>query len=174
MLSAIILAFDTPLVAPERAGAVRRDAIVRTLASLVEACVAGLIADALVVGPPDAGLGAIADEAGCALIEAADARSGLASALPAARCADVFVLLAGHALERGFIDEVGDLRAFGDRRARVLRAAPSSFLTRLAPRLAQPVGLIARKEDCRIAGDVAAMARRLRASDLSTRARRAV
>ncbi len=176
MLSAIILAFDTPpSAAPERAEAAKREAIVRTLASLIEACVAGVVADAVLVGPPDSGLGAIADEAGCGLIEAVDARSGLARALPGIRYPDVFVLLAGHALERGFVDEVRDLRAFGDRdRALVLRTAPNSLLTRLAPWLAEPVGLIARREDLGSAGNIAALARRLRAGELQTRARRAI
>lgn len=176
MLSAIILAFDTPpSAAPERAEAAKREAIVRTLASLIDACVAGVVADAILVGPPDSGLGAIADEAGCGLIEAVDARSGLARALPGIRYSDVFVLTAGHAPESGFVDEVRDARAFGDRnRALVLRAAPHSLLTRLAPWLAEPVGLIARREDFGSAGNVAALARRLRAGELATRARRAI
>jgi hypothetical protein len=174
MLSAIILAFDpAPQAALERADAGRREAIVRTLTSLVDACVAGLVADAVLIGPPDSGLGAIADEAGCGLIEAVDARSGLTRALPGLRHPDVLVLTAGHALERGFVDEVRDQLSFG-KRALVLRAAPSSFLTRLAPWLAEPVGLIARREDFGAAGNVAALARRLRADELTTRARRAI
>jgi hypothetical protein len=176
MLSAIILAFDpAPQAALERADAGRREAIVRTLTSLVDACVAGLVADAVLIGPPDSGLGAIADEAGCGLIEAVDARSGLTRALPGLRHPDVLVLTAGHALERGFVDEARDLLSLGAReRAFVLRAAPSSLLTRLAPWLAEPVGLIARREDFGAAGNVAALARRLRAGELRTRARRAI
>ncbi|MBI1869327.1 MAG: transposase [Methylocystis sp.] len=167
MLSAVVLAFDPPVVGPLRV------AVARSLASLVEACVEGLVADAILAGPPNLGLEKIADEAGCALIEAADARTALAGALQRARQAHVFVLAAGAAPERGFLDEVRDVLTCGDgARARVLRAAPDSLLTRLAPRLAKPVGLIARKEDCRIAGDIAALARSLRARDLSTTARR--
>jgi hypothetical protein len=139
MLSAIILAFDpAPQAALERADAGRREAIVRTLTSLVDACVAGLVADAVLIGPPDSGLGAIADEAGCGLIEAVDARSGLTRALPGLRHPDVLVL------------------------------------TRLALWLAEPVGLIARREDFGAAGNVATLARRLRAGELRTRARRAI
>lgn len=181
MLTAIVLAFHPPNSRP--AGAARGDGVVRSLASLVEACVQGLVADAILVGPPHMGLRRIADEAGCVLVEADDAREGLATALQAARHAHVFLLEAGHAVERGFIDEVGDLLvgdllagdllAYGGA-ARVLRAGPDSLLTRLAPKLARPVGLIAGKQALLAAGlgDVAALARKLRAGELSARARR--
>lgn len=176
MLSAVILAFDMP---PATGGrdqeSAEREAIVRTLASLVEACVAGLVADAMLVGPPDSGLGVIAEEAGCGLVEAVDARSGLARALPALRYSDVLALRAGHAPERGFIEEMRDAFAYGGQgRALVLRAAPHSLLTRIAPRLCEPVGLIARRDSFGAAGDLATLARRLRAAELSTRARRAI
>lgn len=176
MLSAVILAFDPPVSAAlERSGDAMREAIVRTLASLIDACVTGLIADAVLVGPPDSGLGAIADEAGCGLVEAVDARSGLARALPGVRYPDVFVFVAGHALERGFVEEVRDLRAFGERdRALVLRAAPHSLMTRIAPWLAEPVGLVAPRAALGAAGDLATLARRLRACELRTHARRAI
>jgi hypothetical protein len=176
MLSAIILAFEIPPSRTPRATEeAKREAIARTLGSLVESCVAGVLADAVLVGPPDSGLGAIAEEAGCGLVEAVDARSGLARALPGLRYPHVFVLRAGHAPERGFVDEMRDILAFGERdRARVLRAAPHSLLTRLAPGLAEPVGLLARRQDFGAAGDVAALAKRLRAAELTTRARRTI
>ena len=168
MLSAVILAFDTPPATPRRGReSAEREAIVRTLASLIDACVAGLVADAVLVGPPNSGLEIIAEEAGCGLVEAVDARSGLARALPAMRYPDVLVLRAGHAPERGFVDELRDALAYGERdRAMVLRAAPHSLLTRLAPQLAEPVGLVARREDFGAAGDLATLAKKLRAQPL--------
>jgi hypothetical protein len=174
MLSAIMLAFDTPQAAPERANALRRESVLRSLHALIEACVAGVIGDAVLTGPPEPVLRKIADEAGCALIEAEDARKGLRSALAIARRADILVMTAGYAVEPGFADEIRDLFAFGERGPRVLRAAPDSLLTRLAPGLAKPVGLIARKEDLRGGEGIARLARRLRARDLAARARRAV
>ena len=174
MLSVVLLAFDSPRTVPAPA-ALRRARIVRSLASLVEACVKGLVADAVLAGPLGAGLGAVADEAGCVLIEAADRGAGLALGLRAARHADIFLLRAGYAVERGFVDEARDALAFGGLdRARVLRAAPESFVTRLAPNFAEPVGLLARKAALlgAGAGDVASLARRLRAAELATRARR--
>jgi hypothetical protein len=174
MLSAIVLAFDRPGAAPSDAAA-RRERTVRSLASLVDACVQGLIGDAIVVGPPQFGLDKIADEAGSALVEALDARAGLAEALRAARYPHVFVLAAGHAVERSFVEEVSDLLAYGDlARAHLLRAAPDSFVTRLGPGFAKPVGIVAIKSaavDAR-AADIASLAKKLRAVDLSSRARR--
>jgi len=176
MLSAILLAYETPSSGARRAGAPPpRDAISRSLVSLIDACVRGLVADAALVGPPRTGLGSIADEAGCALVEAEREAEGLAEALALARRAEVFLLAAGHAVERGFVDEIEDHFAYGERgRARILRAAPDSLVTRLAPALARPVGLIAPKQAILDAGDRAlpSLARRLRGADLVTRARR--
>ncbi|MBY6239723.1 transposase [Methylosinus sp. Sm6] len=175
MLSAVILAFDASRAAAGAREGAQREAIARTLASLVEACVAGLVADAVLAGPPDSGLGVLAEEAGCGLVEAVDARSGLARALAGVRYPDVLVLRAGHAPERGFVDELRDAHEYGERtRAHVLRAAPHSLLTRLAPRLSEPVGLIAPRAAFGAAGDLAVLAKKLRAAELTTRARRTI
>ncbi len=169
MLTAILLAYDAP------AQPLRRDAVARSLASLVEACVQGLVADAVLVGAPGRGLERVADEAGCALVEAPGKEEGLARALDLARHEEALLLLAGHAVERGFVDEVNDAFAYGaGGRSLVLRAAPTSFLTRLAPSLAEPVGIIARKTALRSAasGDLKVLARRLRGAELKSSARR--
>lgn len=169
MLTAVLLAYDEPR-------SLRRDAIARSLASLVEACVQGLVADAVLAGAPGRGLETVADEAGCALVETPGADEGLARALEIARRDEILLLLAGNAVEKGFIEEVDDALAYGERNgALVLRAAPSSFLTRLAPHWAEPVGLIAPKKALREAGgaDLRRLAKRLRCSELASSARRA-
>lgn len=169
MLTAILLAYDAP------GRPMRRDAVSRSLGSLVDACVQGIVADAVLAGPPDRGLGAISDDAGCALVEQLSAAQGLQEALAHARHGDVLLLLAGYAPERGFVDEVHDAFAHGDRsHTLVLRESPQSFVARLAPVLAHPVGLIARKSalvDAR-ANDFASLVKKIGGSDLSTRARR--
>lgn len=169
MLTAILLAYDAP------ARPLRRDAVTRSLASLVDACVQGLVADAVLVGAPGGGLERIADEAGCTLIETTNREEGLKEALDVARQEAALLLLAGNAIERGFIDEVDDAFAYSEgERAFVLRAAPTSLVTRLAPRFAEPVGLIARKSALRAAGsaDLGKLAKKLRCVDLKSSARR--
>lgn len=169
MLTAILLAYDA------HAQPLRRDAVTRSLASLVEACVEGLVADAVLAGAPGRGLDKVADEAGCELVEAEQMSEGLAQALAAARRERILLLNAGYAVERGFIDEVNDAFAYGGGdRSYVLRAAPSSLVTRLVPRFAPPAGIIARKSALRVeaTADLSRLARRLRCSELSSSARR--
>lgn len=168
MLSAILIAFDSPK-AP-----LRREAVARSLGSLIDSCLLGLIADAIILAEPAREMEGVADEAGCALIEAPRA-DGVARALKAARRDHVLLLLAGFAVERGFAEEAQDIFAYGDRsRARTLRIAPDSLMTRLAPGLARPVGLIATKSALAAANsaDFRRLARKLRGADLTSRARR--
>ncbi|MGD9543659.1 MAG: transposase [Methylocystis sp.] len=165
----MLIASDSP-EAP-----LRRETVARSLGSLVESCVQGVVADALIISAPGRGLDGIADEAGCALIETPHAADGVAQALKMARRDHAFLLLAGFVVERGFAEETHDFFAYGDRsRARTLRLAPESLVTRIAPRLAQPVGLIAPKSALAAAegADFARFVRKLRARDLTTRARR--
>ncbi len=169
MLSVILLAYDVD------GGSLRQESVVRSLTSLVEGTVQGLIADAVLAGPSRMGLEAIADDAGCILVEHDLPAKGLAAALARARQTDVFVFMAGHAIDAGFVEEARDALAFeGLARARVVRRTPDSVLTRLAPALSQPVGLLARKDALVKAEGVelAALARKLRASDLNARARK--
>lgn len=169
MLSVILLAVE-----PAEA-ALTRERIVRSLASLVPACVQGLVADALIIGPPGMGLSHVADEAGCAHMEAQDATGACPAAYQSVRQHDVFLLHAGYAIGQGFIDEVRDRLSMEAMRALALRAGSSGLLTRIAPNLAPVVGVVARREvlietkSC----DFSALARRLRCAELETRARKA-
>lgn len=168
MMSAVLIAFESP-EAP-----LRREALVRSLGSLIDSCLQGVVADALILAEPKQELEAVADEAGCALIEAPRA-DGVAQALKTARRDHVFLFLAGFAVERGFAEEAQDIFAYDDKsRPRTLRVAPNSLMTRLAPSLAQPVGLIATKTAFAAAGSASfdRLARKLRGADLTTRARR--
>ena len=85
------------------------------------------------------------------------------------------VLAAGCAVERGFFEEAHDIFAFGAAvRPRALRLAPAGLASRIVPRLAPVVGVIASKAALTAAGlaEPSALARRLRAADLSARARK--
>lgn len=171
MLTAILLAHDPP------GQMLRREAVMRSLSSLVEACVQGLVGDAVLIGAASRGLDRIADDAGCALVETPSPDDGLRQALARARSERLFLLQAGYAIERGFIDELHDALAYGAPAAPfVLRAAPQSLVTRLAPSLAPAVGLVATKASLSGAAsaDLAHLARRLRVAELVTRARKAI
>ncbi len=168
MLSLILFSFDSQLQSR------RREAIVRSLASLVSCAVDGLVADAALVGPAGEDLQSVADEAGCALFEALQAKEGILRALQQARRDDVFLFSAGCTVDDSFIDAARDAMAFGGLAApRVLRLAPSSLLTRLAPNLAPAVGLLAAKSAMAAAVDfdLRNLARRLRAKELPAQAR---
>jgi hypothetical protein len=122
--------------------------LVRTLGSLVSANVEGLLGDVAIAGPAGEGLGAIADHAGCALIEAPGEADWLRQAIEAARGPDLLLLRSGRAPEAGFIEEVGDFLLGGGGRAARLRAAPEAFSERLFPGLAPVAGLIAPRASC--------------------------
>jgi hypothetical protein len=174
MLSVVLLSFDSFSPRAESA-ALGRERASRSLGSLVHACVEGLVADAVLVAPTGSELAQVADEAGCGLVEAATAEAGLEAALRNVRYADIFILCAGYAIERGFVEEARDALVFdAPGRARALRVAPDSLLTRLAPDLARPVGLLARKDAIAAAktATLPALAKRLRAGEFVTRARR--
>lgn len=161
MLSVIILC-----------GEVSAEAIVRTLAPLVEAAVRGLVRDVVLAGPPEHQLALLADHAGCAFVEAEAEAEALRRALAVARGDALMVLYAGHIPEPGFFEEVEDLLAAGLPRgeaSRLLRAAPEGFIERLFPQLAPGVGLIAARPQCDV-GEIASFRQLL----IVTRARKAL
>jgi hypothetical protein len=174
MLSAIIFAMDT-IDGPARA-----DFVARCLASLIDACVQGVVADAALVGEPGRNLARIAEDAGCNFVETSNAPEGLREALATVRRDQIFLLSAGYAVERGFADELNDLFAYGDPGApRTLRAASTTLTTRLFPVLSQPAGVIVSRQTLtqtnallETGGGLARLSRKLKGADLATRARR--
>ena len=170
MISAIILATDAV------DGPARADFTARCLASLVEACVQGLVADAVLIGPPGRDLGRIAEDAGCGFIETPDATHGLREALAQVRRDHVLLISAGYAVERGFADELNEVFVYhASDTSRTLRATPSSFATRLLPRLSKSAGIIAPRRiltQIDSSFDMDKLARKLKGADLATRARR--
>jgi hypothetical protein len=159
MVTAIIL--SPSLDAPAARAA---EAVARSLASLVRASVEGIVREALVVGPAADMLALVAEHAGCAHLEAANVREGLARAVAQARSEMVFVLEGGYAPSQGFVEEAGDLLRAADFRGAALRRAPHSLTTRLAPSLARPVGAFAPRAAFRgeAPRDVAELIRRLK------------
>lgn len=170
MLSAIILASDTP----ERP--LRSDAVTRCLASLIDACIQGVIADATLVGAPGRSLSKIADDAGCGVVETPVLDTGVGRALEMARHDHIFLLSAEYAVAPGFADEIADIFVYGEPDApRALRLAPASLATRLVPSLATAAGLVAPRPALLRAprrNEVHRLAGRLARVSFSTHARR--
>ena len=123
--------------------------LVRTLACLVPLKVDGVLCDVRIAGPAAAGLGLIANHAGCELVESDDETDRLRLALEAARGQNIFLLLSARAPEAGFIEEVNDFlgrSANAPLRVAGLRASPERFLERLFPSLTKIAGLIAARD----------------------------
>lgn len=170
MLSAIILAPESS----ERP--LRSDAVTRCLASLIDACIQGVIADATLVGAPGRLLSKIADDAGCGVVETASLDAGVGRALEMARHDHIFLLSADYAVAPGFADEIADIFVYGEPDApRALRLAPASLATRLMPSLAVAAGLVAPRPLLLRApgrGEVHRLATRLARLSFATHARR--
>jgi hypothetical protein len=147
MLSTIVFCEDEP----DPAGCDRIESLARTLGSLIAAKVEGILRDVAIAGPRAQGLDALADHAGCGLIEAEAEAEWLRLAVEAARGPDLLLLRFGHAPEAGFIEEAGDFLARGGRQgahAARLHAAPDTIIERLFPDWAPLAGLIAPRALC--------------------------
>jgi hypothetical protein len=151
------------------------EAVVRTLAALVPAVVAGVARDFTLAGLSGApGLAEIADHAGCALALAERPEGVLAAGLAAARGEWLLALRAGFAPGPGFVDEAGDLLGGAFSGVGLLRAEAETLVTRLAPDLATVHGVIvARSRMASGARDIAGLARGVKpARTLRSRLRR--
>ena len=169
MLSAILLAHRWP------SGSLKGETVARCFSSLIDGCVNGVIADAILVGPPDHFLAKIADEAGCAFAENLDPVAGFREAVEQARYERLLILSAEFGLERGLIDELRDLLNYGDPAdSYLLHVAPDTLVTRLFPNLAKTAGLITTtatvKQHAHIP-QLTALAKKLRCKSLTSRAR---
>lgn len=153
---------------------------VRTLGALVPATVEGLVRDVTVLSAgDDDGLRTVTEHAGCGLVEAGSFEAALSAAIKGSKMGTVFVIRAGAAFDRGFLDEIAAL--FGPDRDReatrtfLLRQVPEGLASRLLPDLAPVAGVIAPREH--LAGslrDFAALVRKAgRSRTLASRAQMA-
>src|SRR5271154_1018635 len=107
MLSLIVLSASAPTAGANGAGVA--ESVVRTLSAFVGASVRGLVRDAVLAGPPKNELGFIADQAGCAFVEANAEADALRGALALGRADDLMVLYAGYIPEAGFVEAIENL-----------------------------------------------------------------
>ena len=123
-----------------------------------------MLRDVAIVGPGGDDLAELADHAGCAFVETGSTKEGLTRAVAQMRANILFVLEGGYAPPSGFTEEVGDLLLAANFRGALLRVAPDTLVTRLAPGLARPVGALALRNDIRSAAprDLDDLIRRLK------------
>ena len=143
MISAVVL---TPDSWTSGDLAHERETVVRSLVWLVSAVVSSVVRDVTLAVPAGLGLGDLADQSGCGLVQAETEADRLAAAVRAAREGRLIVMKAGYQPEAGLIDEL-DLfmrRRPEDALAAVL-STPTSFLQRLFPQRASPVGCLVPK-----------------------------
>jgi hypothetical protein len=162
MISALVLSPSLGAAQPHPRAS---EAVARSLGALVRAAVEGVLRDVAIVGPGGDDLAVLADHAGCAFVETGSSKDGLARAVAQMRANILFVLEGGYAPPSGFAQEVGDLLLdAANFRGALLRVAPDTLVTRLAPGLARPVGALALRNDIRSAAprDLADLIRRLK------------
>jgi hypothetical protein len=174
MISALVLSPSLSAAQPHPRAS---EAVARSLGALVRSAVEGVLRDVAIVGPSGDDLAALADHAGCAFVETDSTKDGLARAVTQMRANILFVLEGGYAPPSGFAQEVSDLLLDTNFRGALLRVAPDTLVTRLAPGLARPVGALALRNDIRSAAprDLADLIRRVKIRrDMALRAQQVV
>ena len=122
------------------------EAVVRTLSALVPAAIEGIVRDLVLASQSqNDDFARIADHAGCAYVQASDG-SLVASGLAALKEPRVLVVRAGRIPEHGFTGELADLASYRTTQCALMLDAPSSFLTRVVPRLSRASGVVAPRE----------------------------
>ncbi len=140
MISAIVLVPDPGrLESADDLGEV----VVRSLAWLVSAVVAGLVREVVLAGPPGVGLGDIADRVGCEVFLAGSEAERLDGAVAVCRTARVLVLRAGYQPDAPVGDEINAfIRRAGPDAMALILAAPETMLERLLPGRAPVIGVL--------------------------------
>jgi hypothetical protein len=139
MISALVL---SPSLVAGKSAPRASEAVARSLSALVRAAVEGILRDVAIAGPEGEDLAVLADHAGCDFIEASSAQQGLSRGLARMRGEIAFIVEGGYAPPSGFAEEASDILREADFCGALLRRAPHSLATRLAPGLARPVGAL--------------------------------
>ena len=143
MISAIVLASESQsAVDVEHA----HEVVVRSLVWLVSAVVAGVVRDVILAVPPGLGLSEVADQSGCALVQAEDEAGRLGIAIADARGPRLLILRAGFQLDNRVSEEIDSFvrREPADAAALIL-AAPETAIQRVFPGRAPVVGMLLTK-----------------------------
>lgn len=157
MFSGIVII--KPSVVP---GVFSAERVLRTLAALVPATVAGVVADViLVASTEEEGFDGVAERAGCEFAQEPRLEDALAVALARARRNHLLILYGGYAPAPGFHQELDSLLHAGFNHA-VMRCEADNFWTRVFPQLARVAGLATTRQNQVVGGDdIGKMARKL-------------
>lgn len=146
MISAIVLAPDTARSADVEHV---REVAVRSLVWLVSAVVSGVVRDVTLAVPTGLGLSEVADQVGCAFVEADGEADRLVEAVKVSRGMRLLIIKAGFQPDGGLPDEIDSFvrRSSADAVALVL-AAPATAAQRLLPDRAPIVGVLVPRGFC--------------------------
>lgn len=124
-----------------------RETVVRSLVWLVSAVVSSVVRDVTLAVPAGLGLSELADQSGCALIEADTEMDRLAHAIAATREPRLIVVKAGFQPDAGLVEEIDSFerREPADAIA-VLLATPATIFQRLFPQHAAVVGALVQRD----------------------------
>ena len=146
MISAIVLVSDRESADDTEQA---HEIVVRSLVWLVSAVVAGVVRDVTLANPPGFGLSDVADQSGCALVEADDETARLAAAITAARGARLLILRAGYQIDARISEEIdGFVRRQPDEATALILSEPETAAQRLMPNRAPIVGVLVSKAAC--------------------------
>jgi hypothetical protein len=145
MISAIVFVSDTKRQDVAR----ERERLARSLVWLVSAVVAGVVRDVTLAGPATLRLADIAEQTGCAMVEAEDEASRLAKAIGVARYSRLLLVESAFQPGDSMICELDSLaRAMPPDASARLLGVPRTPWQRLFPDRAPTVGLFAPARRC--------------------------
>ena len=175
MISAIVLASERH---SEEDTERTHEIVVRSLVWLVSAVVAGVVRDVTLAVPAGFGLSEVADQSGCALVEADDEMGRLDAAINAARGPRLLILQAGFQIDARISEEIDSfVRRAPAQASALILASPETAAQRLMPNRAPTIGVLVSREALEpLPRSFASLARGVRrgATRFATRAARIV
>lgn len=151
-----------------------REVVVRSLVWLVSAVVSGVVRDVTLAVPAGLGLGEVADQSGCALVQADTEAERLAAAVAVAREPRFIVIKAGFQPDPGLVEEIDIfVRREPETMVAILLETPATLFQRLFPQHAAVAGILLPRALVPPGGGFARLARmtRRRGKQLQARAR---
>ena len=123
-----------------------REIVVRSLAWLVSAVVAGVVRDVTIAVPTRLDLAEIADRVGCDVVHADTEADRLRGGAEKARSSRLLVVMAGYQPSDQLIQEIDARGGSSVDQTAIVLAEPSTSIQRLIPSLAPIIGVLTSKD----------------------------